>query len=405
MIVPSFPRLSETFIVNKLLGLLDRGYDAHIVCHASEEREWRRFPQLTSRELRNRVHLTWPIAPRWRVPMSAVAAAWSIGGRELRVATRYARRAWKTFGLAAAKSLLLEARLLELEPELLHFEFGSAARQRIVIKDVIGARVIVSFRGHDLNFVGLDDPHHYESVWQRADAIHCLGEDLWRQAILRGCPPTMKHALISPAVDLARFSSLSPRDPGEVGTAGRPLRVICIGRLDWTKGYEYALSALRRVLDAGVACELRVIGGGEFRPAVEHARAQLGLGAEVQLLDALAPDAITQHLGWADVMLHLAVTEGFCNAVIEAQASGIPVVCSDAGGLPENVSHGETAFVVARRDPRAAAHHLVALAGDGQLRHRLGAAGQQRARVRYRLDDQIDSFDRLYREVLSSNAR
>ena len=101
----------------------------------------------------------------------------------------------------------------------------------------------------------------------------------------------------------------------------------------------------------------------------------------------------------ADVFLHSAVSEGFCNAVMEAQAMELPVVCTDADGLPENVADGETGFVVSRRDPAALAEKLEALSRDPALRRRMGKAGRKRALEKFRLSDQLDRFESFYRQV------
>ncbi len=59
LVVPAFPRVSETFIVSKFLGLLAEGWDVHVVCERSEDAEWARFPRLTQiPALRNRVHVS-----------------------------------------------------------------------------------------------------------------------------------------------------------------------------------------------------------------------------------------------------------------------------------------------------------------------------------------------------------
>jgi colanic acid/amylovoran biosynthesis glycosyltransferase len=102
----------------------------------------------------------------------------------------------------------------------------------------------------------------------------------------------------------------------------------------------------------------------------------------------------------ADVLLHAAVSEGFCNAVMEAQAMELPVVCTDAGGLPENVADGESGFVVPRRDPAALSAKLEELARDFELRRRMGKAGRRRVLEKFQLSDQLDRFERLYEQVL-----
>ena len=146
---------------------------------------------------------------------------------------------------------------------------------------------------------------------------------------------------------------------------------------------------------------------GEVLPDVLYAagsggdRRQLGLESIVRFMGALSPQEVKTHLLWADVFLHAAVTEGFCNAVLEAQAMGLPVVCTDAGGLPENVAPGETGLVAPRRNPSALAEKLALLAKEPHRRREMGQAGRQRVLTHFRIADQISAFDRLYSLVLN----
>ena len=79
-------------------------------------------------------------------------------------------------------------------------------------------------------------------------------------------------------------------------------------------------------------------------------------------------------------------SESFGVAAVEAQACGLPVLVSDCGGLPEVIRDGETGFVVPRRDPDALAERMLLLAGDPDLRARLGAAGREHAVAAYTWD-------------------
>ncbi|MEJ7712207.1 MAG: glycosyltransferase family 4 protein [Pyrinomonadaceae bacterium] len=137
-----------------------------------------------------------------------------------------------------------------------------------------------------------------------------------------------------------------------VGTVEHPLRLLSVGRLDWRKGYSTArCKPYRCCAHKGIFCEYRIIGEGDFLGPLAFARHQFGLEDVVHLQGAQTREQVKQEMLWADVFLHAAVSEGFCNAVVEAQAMSLPVkVCSDAGELPENVAHGETGFVVPRRN-------------------------------------------------------
>jgi hypothetical protein len=80
---------------------------------------------------------------------------------------------------------------------------------------------------------------------------------------------------------------------------------------------------------------------------------------------------------------------------------GLPVVCSDAGGLPENVEHEVTGFVVRRRDAAGIAERLAQLVADPALRRRMGRAARVRAESVLGEDHQLDGFEALYQELLA----
>ena len=400
LVVPAFPKLSETFIVSKFMGLLERGWDVHVVCSTSEEKEWARFPQLPP-GARKRVHRGWPHRPKWKaallLPFAVMACFQAAPGRTW----RYLRQARHREGLLEALGrLYLDLPLIRLGPDVVHFEFGALATERMDLRELLGCRITVSFRGYDLNFVGLDQPGYFDAVWAGAAGLHFLGEDLWRRARRRGCPPDRFHMLIPPAIDV-EFHKRDEAELSRKSEGSRPLRILSVGRLEWKKGYENALLAIRRLLDRGVACEYRIVGDGDYLPAVAFMRRQLVLEGVVEVLGALPREDVRQEMQSADVLLHSAVSEGFCNAVIEAQSMELPVVCTDADGLRENVADGETGFVVPRRDPEALAAKLEVLARDPALRQRMGKAGRKRVLMNFRLSDQLDRLEDFYRQVLN----
>jgi colanic acid/amylovoran biosynthesis glycosyltransferase len=234
--------------------------------------------------------------------------------------------------------------------------------------------------------------------------VHVLGVDLMRRAYRRGCPRSLPVASIPPAIDAEFF------DPGErvhrdvAGTVARPLRILSVGRLEWKKGYEYALQAVQQLQASGCDCEYRIVGDGDYAEPLRFAAHELGLDTRVQFLGTLSRDEVHAQMRWADVFLHAAVSEGFCNAALEAQAMRLPVVSSDADGLAENVADGYTGFIVPRRDPAALAACLRQLAGDAGLRQKLGAAGRRRVREQFAVADQIQAFVDLYDRVVAGTA-
>jgi len=256
---------------------------------------------------------------------------------------------------------------------------------------------VVSFRGYDINYVGLEKPDFYQAVWEKADHLHFLGEDLRARAIRRGCPVDKPYSYVPPALDPDHFIPESEKRGGVLGTAENPLHVLSVGRLSWKKGYEFALQAAHLLHTEDVHIIYKIIGSGDDTTPLYFARHQFSLEDVVTFTGRLPHEAIIEQLEWADVFLHAAVSEGFCNAVIEAQAMQVPVVATDADGLPENIAHGETGFIVPRRNAYALADQLRLLALTPELRHRMGRAGRQRVEEHFTLDHQLESFDEMYR--------
>jgi glycosyltransferase involved in cell wall biosynthesis len=359
-VVLSFPKFSETFIVDKAVRLLDHGWDVHIIATKEDAAQWMYFPELEARpDFRTHLHVS------------------------------------RNIGQA----------LKELKPDLVHFEFGTMALGQMQLVEQLGCKSIVSFRGFDASDAGIEDPTYYKEVWDKADMLHVESHGMWKRLRRRGCPPDKPYVILPGAADVDTLADADRVYAGPVGSLHRPLRILSVGRLVWQKGYQYGLDAVRMLINQGIHCEYRIVGEGTERATITFAVYDAGLEHQVTLLGAMPHSAVTEQLLWADVLLQPSVTEGFGVAVIEAKATGLSVVCTDADGLPENVVDGETGFVVPKRDPRALAEKLTVLARDGALRQQFGEAGRERARTHFRIQDQTPRFEDLYRRVLDIRYR
>ncbi len=288
--------------------------------------------------------------------------------------------------------------LTALRPGLVHFHSAGVARDCLRVTAAIRSAVLVSLTGQDLNMVRLDDPEYYSRVWDAAHLLHVPDEGMWRRALRRGCPPDGRRAFIPPAASTSYFD---PSDVGPSRDAGERLRVLSVGPLVWAQGLEHALHAARILLDRGVDFEYRIVGDGEHLPAVTFARYQLGLEERVELRAPGGPDALRAELRRADVFLNAAVAEGFTEAVAEAHAMGLPVVASERGVLDASMSD-DAALVAPRRDPHALAENLARVAGDPDLRRRLGERGRARVTQDFDLPQQLARFEELYRDLLAA---
>lgn len=405
LLLSNFPGDSP-FLLNKFLGLLDRGLDIYMVCQTRALDQSRRFSDRKLKsQIRARICFGWPAENLWLVAFLLPFLSLRCLLRNLKGSCRYLSQGWRRFGLDVFRRFYLDAEIICARPDILHFEFGSLAVDRTYLRDLLGCKIVVSFRGYDLNFVKLEQDDYYREVWENADALHLLGEDLWRRAQGRGCAADKRHVLIPPAIDADFFTPQERQIPKVAGTLARPLRIISVGRLVWKKGYEYGLEAIRVLLEQGIHCEYRIIGDGDYFEAIAFARHQLGIENDVSILGALSPQEVKMQMEWADLFMHPAVSEGFCNAVLEAQAMKLPVVCTDADGLSENILDGCTGFVVARREAKSLATKIGLLAQDPVLRESMGRAGRQRVLEKFQLANQIEAFANLYLDLSAGTRR
>jgi glycosyltransferase involved in cell wall biosynthesis len=248
-------------------------------------------------------------------------------------------------------------------------------------------------------------------VLRRVAAVHCISESLRDEAVAFGLDPAKAH-VIRTAVDPALFH---PPEPASTNGSAAPepgdeprLRLLTVGWLRWEKGSEYALGALRRLLDHGVPATLDIVGSvpEEWRgklgedERIAHTIADLGLEGRVRLLGKLPSGEISRMLREADVLVHAAVTEGVPTVIVEAMASGLPVVAAATGGIPETVEDGVEGLLVPPRDPEALAAAVLRLWEDPGLRVRMGEAGRARVRRGMTLDHEHAAWDELYRRVV-----
>lgn len=395
LIVPSFPKLSETFIVAKVLGLLEQRYEIHVVCDDSSAEMWSQFPQLLAEpNLKQRVHVNWPSYSRWRFGLLFLYVLGRCLLLNPKGTLRYLHHGWSRFKLGVLRRFFLDARIIECRPDLVHFEFGSLAVDRMYVRDILGCKITVSFRGYDINYVGLQNPTFYSEVWANVDGIHFLGKDLWLRAQQRGCPSNKAVALIAPAINTSFFTRLTINKPDGI------LKILSVGRLEWKKGYEYALKSIELVRKAGYKVEYRIIGDGSYFEAIAFCRHQLQLEDCVIFLGSLPQLQILEHLEWADIFLLASVSEGFCNAVLEAQSMQLPIVATDADGLSENVVNNITGLIAHRRDSFAMAERIIELADNAEMRQKMGNAGRQHVMSNFDLPKQIRLFDDFYKQVM-----
>jgi glycosyltransferase involved in cell wall biosynthesis len=145
-----------------------------------------------------------------------------------------------------------------------------------------------------------------------------------------------------------------------------------------------------------------MVGDGPLRNDLESLATALGVRDRVDFVGI--QNNVADWLAAADVFALTSVSEASSLTLLEAMATGLPVVVTAVGGNPEIVRDGIDGLHVPRGDWRACGTALTTLLGNATLRSRLGANGRQRTHERYRLDATIGHYFDLYRRLASRTA-
>jgi glycosyltransferase involved in cell wall biosynthesis len=228
------------------------------------------------------------------------------------------------------------------------------------------------------------------AVFAQMGRVLCRSEDLRTWAVQRGAP-SERTAVLYPAVDTAYFAP-SPR-PARPGDA---LRLVAVGRQHWVKAYEHAVHAVALARSDGHDVTLTIVGGDSGSgDALAYMIRDLGLTEVVQLVGSRSVAGTRAALARSDVFIMSSLSEGVSRAALEAMAMGLPVITTDAGGMPEVVEDGVDGLIVPRRDPRALADAIGVLAVHADTRAAMGA----RARAKAGRFDTGPHLDRIEREL------
>ncbi len=222
--------------------------------------------------------------------------------------------------------------------------------------------------------------------------------------------PTRKITQILNGVDAMRFAplALGKRPWQQRAESGCPFSesrhfvVGTVGRMQTVKNQPLLAKAFVRALvsrpDLHNRLRLACIGDGPLREVVFKTLQDAGVEALAWLPGELHD--VPEQMRCLDAFVLPSQAEGISNTILEAMATGLPVVATRVGGNAELVADGVTGRLVASDDVDALASHLVALADDDTMVRRLGEAGRARVEERFSLQAMVDAYVHVYNKVL-----
>lgn len=384
IVLPSVPGYSETFFRSKISGLQANGATV-VVFAANSDRGKEAVPfdlQYAPKLSGNRLLVT---GRSVLVLVNAFLFNYKVSCRYLSLEQKDGVPIKERL-----KKLIANHFILQHPVDWLHFGFGTMALGRENVAQAVGAKMAVSFRGFDIGIYPLKHPNCYQKLFKKVNQIHVISDDITALLYAQGLTNPQIVTKITPAIDYSFFKATEPKE-------NSVLQLVTIGRLHWKKGLEYTLEALALIKNKGFDFQYTIIGDGPERERLVFAAHQLGLENNVTFAGKLPPLAVKQALEGAKLYLQYSIQEGFCNAVLEAQAMGLLCVVSDAEGLSENVLHGATGWVVPKRNPAALALQIEEVLGlEALLQKQITTKAVQRIKEDFNIEKQTQAFVDFY---------
>jgi colanic acid/amylovoran biosynthesis glycosyltransferase len=430
--VDGFPLISETFILRQITGLIDLGHEVHIYAERRPEEGTPVHSSVSKYGLLPRTtYMTDympPVTGYWQMPAFPITGETWIPGAEkpignlsriLEAVPAFARcfvasphlavdvLKERSYGhQAVTLSSLYRLRKLasvKAKYDVVHAHFGPVANTFRFIKKLWHKPFIVSFHGYDFStYPRTHGSDIYGLLFDSVDAVTVNSEYTRNRLLALGCKPDKIHKL-HVGLHLNDFQ-FRPRERH----AREPVKIISVARLVEIKGLEYAVRAMSVVRDRYPQVTYEIIGEGPLRPALEQLIDDLRLQRVVNLHGAQPDSYVREVMSRSHIFIMPSVDndgdqEGQGLALQEAQASGLPVIATEHGALPEGMLPGRSGLLISERDVKALADAVAYLIERPELCPVFGAAGREFVEKNYSMELLNRQLVDLYRDCVERN--
>jgi glycosyltransferase involved in cell wall biosynthesis len=380
-IMSRFPKLTETFILYEMLAMRQKGLQVEVYPLLREHEavmhpESAQFvniahfqPFMSLAIIRANLHFL------WKKPLVYLKTL-----RDL------LRANWGSFNFFTGvvgifpKTVLFAFQMRADNVQHVHAHFAShPAAAAFIIHRLVGIPYSFTAHGSDLH----RDRHMLREKVAEAAFVAAISE-YNKNLIISECRGnhSQKVYVVHCGVDAEVFRARAHKTPYEIGES--PFMILCVGTLHEVKGQAYLVEACRQLQERGFNFECHFVGDGPDQKSLTELVEKAGLSDKVRFHGRLTRDEIAGLLLDTDALAAPSVPtrdgrrEGIPVVLMEAMASGVPVIASQLSGIPELVIHESTGLLVPPRDATSLSDALERYIKDPELRHQLGRAGNEK---------------------------
>ncbi|MEY4483725.1 MAG: hypothetical protein RL693_1177 [Verrucomicrobiota bacterium] len=289
------------------------------------------------------------------------------------------------------------------KPNLVHVYYGHKAVHFYDMLCAWGGPFVVSFHGVDVSKF-LNEPNYVETlqkVFATAKLVMGRSHSLLKRLEELGCP-VEKLRLNHTPIPLEHLKTITRKAPSD-----GHWRLVQACRLIKKKGIVTTLKALQIVLKTHPQLRYILCGEGPLKEKIESTARELGLQNNIELRGWLDQEQLLEEYQRAHVFLHPSEMtkesdqEGIPNSMLEAMATGLPVVATNHGGIPEAVTTGHDGLLVPEHSPAELAEAILKLLGAPSLLETLSTNAAASVRANFGSKAQVAALEDVYLEAMA----
>lgn len=280
--------------------------------------------------------------------------------------------------------------------KLLHAHYGPTGTRMLPLKKENRIPLVTSFRGIDASLLPSKNRRIYEKLFNEGDLFLVRSEDMKKDLIEIGCKGE-KIRVHHSGIDLKNLQ-FRIREPPKDGIT----KLLIVSRLSENKGIIHAIKAVKNCLDAGKKVSLNLIGEGPMRKDIQELISREKLSEKI-ILEGFQPhEKIISKMLESHILLMPSFTteegekEGIPNVLMEAQATGMPVVSTRHAGIPEAVLDGKTGLLAKEKDADDLADKIIYLTENPRLWNSLGTQGRKHIEEEFNIEKQSQKLENIY---------
>lgn len=397
-----FPTLSETFILNQIVGLIDADIEIQIF-PLEKKNDKKIHPLVKKYQLLDKICCFSIPQNRWARWLKFILLFFFALFKEpssLRIFSSKLKVDKRTKLELFFRSLAVK----DKEFDIIHCHFGPNGKQAVLLKELglIRGKIITSFHGYDFSaYIKSRGKDAYHQLFYQAELLTANSNFTKKKIEALGCPSS-KIVKLSECLKIKDFlfhpKKLKPKEK---------IKILTVARLVEKKGLEHSIKAIARVLKKHPNLEYKIAGGGPLADRLGNLIQKLGVEKEIILLGGQDQNQIQKlyHLSHLFVLASLTDKsgdqEGQGLVLQEAQACGLPVISTLHNGIPEGVLNGKSGFLVPEGDVGALAEKLTYLITHPQIWTKMGRAGRKFVEKKYDVGRLSERLIKIYYQLVN----